>query len=448
MGLRVLYLTDLASTFNEEAFRGMKLAGKLAGDGEILVRHWLTDSREEAIARNAGLAADATDRAEFEAFAPDVVFLEGGLYWNRDGDWRVPPDLAVSFVEKGGVFIVADVDRNEMAEHYSAYAGDLRFFGASLDGYPETGTQIRYVQDSASNDGHPSNVLCPWPKNDRDWPKEAYEGVDRVLAIAPVAVESRGQVVLWTATTGTVLSEDFFEDFFTDGGRTTPIATAGHHGLGYAVLVAAGVSPDVVTDMNPANITWLRNLATVLHERATLERRLRGASRPVASAATRSPYSERTAAELATLPESKFLEHKQTFSYNIHTKKKDPELSDAVMDRVCSFWNTEGGTLLVGVEDRTGRIVGISDDVKIFKDYDGLVKSVSDRLHQDVAVAAPSITVRTEEASGETLLRIDVPAGDAAVYRRDRFFVRVNNTTQELKGENIQLYVKRRWREQ
>jgi predicted HTH transcriptional regulator len=151
---------------------------------------------------------------------------------------------------------------------------------------------------------------------------------------------------------------------------------------------------------------------------------------------------------LATLPESKFLEHKQTFSYNIHTKKKDPGLSDAVLDRVCSFWNAEGGTLLVGVEDRTGRIVGVSDDVKIFKDYDGLVKSVSDRLHQDVAVAARSITVCTGEASSETLLRIDVPAGGVAVYRRDRFFVRVNNTTQELKGADIQQYVKRRWREQ
>jgi hypothetical protein len=34
------------------------------------------------------------------------------------------------------------------------------------------------------------------------------------------------------------------------------------------------------------------------------------------------------------------------------------------------------------------------------------------------------------------------------VYRQDRFFVRVNNTTQELKGEKIQQYVKRRWPEQ
>ena len=52
------------------------------------------------------------------------------------------------------------------------------------------------------------------------------------------------------------------------------------------------------------------------------------------------------------MPEDKFLEQKQTFAFNIHTKKKDAALSDAVLDRICSFWNTEGGTLLVGVEDR------------------------------------------------------------------------------------------------
>ena len=97
MGLRILYLTAIPSAFNDEAFRGMKLAEQLPGDGgDLLVRHWLTDSRDEAIARNQGLAADATDRAEFTAFAPDVVFLEGGLYWNRE-DWRIPPDVAVSF---------------------------------------------------------------------------------------------------------------------------------------------------------------------------------------------------------------------------------------------------------------------------------------------------------------------------------------------------------------
>jgi hypothetical protein len=418
----------------------MKLADQLPGDGELLVRHWLTDSRDEAIARKPGRSADATDRAEFEAFAPDVVFLEGGLYTNGD-DWRIPPDLAVSFVEDGGVFIAADVERHEMSAHYSSYVGDLRFFGAFLDGFPETAAQVRYVRDDVSNDGHPVSVMCPWPQNDWDWAKDAYQGVDRVLAIAPVALGPQGQVLLWSAPTATVLSQDYI----TDQGRTTPLATAARHGLGYAAVIAASVSFDMVTDRNPANIRWLCNLVGLLHERAALERRLRRGGRAVTRASARGPYGGQTAAELATLPESKFLEHKQTFAFNTRTKQKDTALSDAVLDRICSFWNTEGGTLLVGVEDRTGRVVGIGDDLKIFKDLDGLVKSVSDKLYQDIGAAAPSIDVRSEEACGETLLRIDVPAGDMPLFRRDRFFVRVNNTTQELKGESIQRYSRRHW---
>jgi Putative DNA-binding domain len=362
------------------------------------------------------------------------------LYTNGE-DWRIPPDLAVSFVEDGGVFIAADVERHEMSAHYSSYVGDLRFFGAFLDAFPETAAHVRYVRDDVSNDGHPVSVLCPWPQNDWDWAKDAYQGVDRVLAMAPVALGPQGQVLLWSAPTATVLSQDYIAD----QGRTTPLATAARHGLGYAAVIAASVSFDMVTDRNPANIRWLCNLVALLHERATLERRLRHGGQGATRASARGPYGERTAAELATLPESKFLEHKQTFAFNIRTKQKDTKLSDAVLDRICSFWNTEGGTLLVGVEDRTGRVVGIDDDLKIFKDLDGLVKSVSDKLYQDIDAAARSIDVRSEEACGETLLRIDVPAGDTPLFRRDCFFVRVNNTTQELKGESIQRYSRRRW---
>jgi hypothetical protein len=441
VSLRILYLTAIPSAFNDEAFRGMKLAEHLPGDGgELLVRHWMTHSRDEAIARNRGMAADATDRAEFTAFAPDVVFLEGGLFWNRE-DWRIPQDVAVSFIENGGVFIVADVDRAEIDNCYPSYAGNLRFFGAHLDGYPHGPAQIRYVRDEVANDGHPANLICPWPPKDWDWAKEAFDGVDQVLASNPVALDPRGQVLLWSASTADVLSQDHF----IGRGRTTPLATAAQHGLGYAALIAAAVTSDAVTGRSPANIGWLCNVASVMHERAARQRRLRRASPAARRPAKTGPNGERAAAELATLPESRFLEHKQTFASNIRTKQKDNALSDTVLDRICSFWNTDGGTLLVGVEDRTGIVAGLDDDLKLFKDSDTLLNHVSHRLHQDAAAAAPFIVVRTEEAAGKLVLRIDVPPGDAPLFRRDRFFVRDNNTTHELKAESLQAYLRHRW---
>jgi hypothetical protein len=441
VGLKILYLTAIPSGLNNDAFRGMKIAEQLPGaGGALLVRHWLTSSRDEAVARNPALAADATDNTEFEMFAPDVVFLEGGLYSNGE-DWRIPPDIAVRFVENGGVFVVTDVDRNEMTQNYASYTRDLRFFGAYLDGYPEDRTQIRYVRDEITNYGHPVSVLCPWPPNDRDLGKEAYDGVDHVLAEAPVALEPRGRVLLWSAPTAGVLSQDRY----IDRGRTTALATASRHGLGYAAIVAAGVSSDLITQGNPGNIRWLCNVVAVLHERAALERRLRGSSTATSRPGARGPHGERSASELAQLPEDKFLEHKQTFAFNIRTKQKDSVLSDAVLDRICSFWNTEGGTLLVGVEDRTGRVVGLADDLKLFKDLDGLVGHISHRLHEDIPSVAPFIDIGTETIDGKSVLRIDVPMGDKALFRRDRFFVRNNNTTHELKGESLQEYVRRRW---
>lgn len=440
MGLRILYLTAIPSAYNDQAFTGAKLAEQLPGDGgDLLVRHWLTDSRDEAIARNRGLAADATDRAEFTAFAPDVVFMEGGLYSGHE-DWRIPPDVAVSFVENGGVLIVADVDLQAMRSHPS-YQGDLRFFGAQLDGQPEDLALIRYVRDEQTNDGDPASVLCPWPSNDWGWRKDAYDGIDLVLAVSPVALEPRGSVLLWSAPTAGVLSQDYFVDL----GRTTPLATVAQHGLGYAAVIAAAVSDDMVTSRHPGNIRWLCNLASIMHERAARGARLRQARPAKAPRTGTGPYGGRPAAELAALPEDRFLEHKQTFAWDIRTKQKSKELSDGVLDRVCSFWNTDGGTLLVGVEDRTGNLVGLDPDLKLFKDRDGLINAISQRLHDEVPAAAPSIEVRIEEVDGTPVLRIDVAPGSAPVFRQDEFFVRENNTTRKLKGEPLQAYLRHHW---
>lgn len=156
-------------------------------------------------------------------------------------------------------------------------------------------------------------------------------------------------------------------------------------------------------------------------------------------------YGNRPAAELATLSEDKFLEHKHAFAFSASQNQKVPKLSDEILDCICGFWNTEGGTVLVGVEDRSGRIVGLDGDLKLFKDLDGLVNHVSSKVHQDMAAIAPFVDIKIEQACGKSVLRIDVPAGDAEVFRQHRFYVRENNTTRELLGESLLRYLQSRW---
>jgi hypothetical protein len=362
------------------------------------------------------------------------------LYIDRE-NWRIPRDIVATFVERGGVIIVADVDVNKMRASYPAYAADLRFFGAFLDGYPDGVAHIRYVRDDTSNKGSGPSVLCPWPASEDGWPRDAYDGVGRVLAIAPVALEPQGHVLLWSSPTADVRCRGAVVDC----GRMTPLATAAQHGPGYAALIAAGVSSDTVSGRNADNVRWLRNLAAVLHERAVRERRLRHANPRSHALSTRGPNAGRTTEELVTQPEGRNLEHKQAFAFDSWNKRRDSALSDKIINRICGFWNAEGGTVLVGVEDRTGRVVGLAGDLEEFRDADGLVAHVSDKLDRYLPAAAPSIEVRIDEVNGMPVLRIDVPAGDARLFKQNRFFVRENNTNRELAGEALQNYLQRRW---
>ena len=83
---------------------------------------------------------DVTDKDEFEEFAPDVIYSEGGLYVGDD-DWKIPATVIVDFVESGGVFIVTGVNQGLFqlySRMFEAYSRDLHFFGAQMMGAPSS----------------------------------------------------------------------------------------------------------------------------------------------------------------------------------------------------------------------------------------------------------------------------------------------------------------------
>ncbi|MEM3074472.1 MAG: ATP-binding protein [Candidatus Pacearchaeota archaeon] len=73
--------------------------------------------------------------------------------------------------------------------------------------------------------------------------------------------------------------------------------------------------------------------------------------------------------KIISVGESKNLEFKSTLRTNLHTNEIDSKIEYSTIKTISAFLNTEGGTLLIGVNDN-GKICGLEKDN--FKDNDSL----------------------------------------------------------------------------
>jgi hypothetical protein len=148
--------------------------------------------------------------------------------------------------------------------------------------------------------------------------------------------------------------------------------------------------------------------------------------------------------------ESHRVEFKETARLNTFTGKKDAEIEKAVGKTICAFANSyDGGTLLVGV-DRSRAITGIEPDYQFTTDRDGfglwLSGFVRDRIDP---VLATRLAVSFVQIDAKTVCRVDVPAVAAPVFfaedKTKRFYVRVQNQTNEYSGNDFLNYKNERW---
>ena len=151
--------------------------------------------------------------------------------------------------------------------------------------------------------------------------------------------------------------------------------------------------------------------------------------------------------------ESAVLEFKSTGRRNLKTGAKDQEMVTEVVKTIAAFMNTDGGTLLVGVDDG-GRSVGIEKDYEFVKKPNRdswelwLTDAVTSALGQ---VAATDINVRFGSRDDRTIACIDVSPGAEPVFasvkgeQRPVFFARINNSTRELWGPEVLAYQQKHW---
>ncbi len=162
--------------------------------------------------------------------------------------------------------------------------------------------------------------------------------------------------------------------------------------------------------------------------------------------------------ELIRRGESDRLEFKSSARWNLHTKQRDERIELVIAKAVSGFLNSDGGTLLIGVND-AGEPVGLANDFTVVKspDPDRFELWLRDFLATTLGQTAAAQTIVdftpvTVDDAQTFICRITCPASPRPVYLRPgkggaqpELWVRIGNSTRQLKVDEAIDYVMHRW---
>ncbi|MCP2328442.1 hypothetical protein HDA40_006949 [Hamadaea flava] len=148
--------------------------------------------------------------------------------------------------------------------------------------------------------------------------------------------------------------------------------------------------------------------------------------------------------DLLAQPESAHLEFKSTARWNLRSEKKDPAIEDAVLKTVAAFLNTDGGTLIIGVDDG-GIVRGITEDLRTCRDsmdqYERWLMGnlLSDRIGADVI--SQYVRFRSVSLDGKVVVVLEAAKSENIVWvttgSDEALYVRNGNETRQLSGKKI-----------
>ena len=154
-------------------------------------------------------------------------------------------------------------------------------------------------------------------------------------------------------------------------------------------------------------------------------------------------FSEKDLVELTRAGESDRVEFKSTLRCNLHTGKADKKMENACLKTIAAFLNSDGGVLLVGVDDE-GNALGLAKDN--FTNEDKQLLHWNNLIKSHIGVEyAQFIRAGMVDLNSERILLIQSLVSPRPVFfSRDNeeiFYVRAGNATQQLKPSEILAYI-------
>ena len=150
--------------------------------------------------------------------------------------------------------------------------------------------------------------------------------------------------------------------------------------------------------------------------------------------------------------ENKRVEFKSSLRWDMDEGKVNKVLENVVVKTIAGFLNTEGGTLLIGV-DNTGDAIGLAGDYGTLngQSRDAFELHLQQIVARDLgeALSASYLTVNFHKIDGEDICQITVDPSDQPVYVENSnqalFYVRNGNLTRALPVDETVRYVQHRW---
>ena len=146
--------------------------------------------------------------------------------------------------------------------------------------------------------------------------------------------------------------------------------------------------------------------------------------------------------------ESKSLEFKQTFELCLRQKTKQKYVEDSCLKTIVGFLNSDGGILLIGVED-SGMIPGIDEERSMFhKDSnDKYLLYLKDKIKNRIGTPFfRYIDTTTVDVDGKTVIEVVCKPSDEEVFLDEKeFYIRTSPSTDKLEGKELSSYLKKRF---
>ena len=141
------------------------------------------------------------------------------------------------------------------------------------------------------------------------------------------------------------------------------------------------------------------------------------------------------------------MEFKSTLRWNLKADKKDKAIENASLKTLVAFMNSNGGLLLVGIDD-DGTPLGLESDR--FPNPDKtllhLTNLVKDRIG---SIYLKFINASIEEVQNRQVLRIDCQPATTPAYlidgQQDHFYIRTGPSTTSLRLSKVYDYIKSRF---